>query len=68
MSEVFEIGAGKLAELFPGLKCEACGREVDTAAGGTWVKAGCGTFCPDCVARDRHLAYPTACREPEVQR
>ena len=68
MNEVFEIGAGKLAELFSGLKCEACGREVDAAAGGTWVKAGCGTYCPDCVARDRHLAHPSARRTPEAAR
>ena len=60
--EVFEIGAGKLAELFPDLKCEACGKQLSAASGETWVKAGCGYFCADCVARGRHLTHPSACR------
>ena len=62
--EIFRIDAVKLAELFSGLKCEACGRALEPVAGETWAKVGCGTFCPDCIALDRHLTHPSACRVP----
>jgi hypothetical protein len=60
--EVFEISAEKLVALYPDLKCDACGRRLSASAGETWVKAGCGYFCQDCVRRGRHLTHPAARR------
>ncbi len=59
---VHEIEGRRLVTLFPDLWCEACGRKLADALDETWVKAGCGYFCAECVAKGLHLTHPSACR------
>jgi hypothetical protein len=60
--EVFPIAGRRLDELFPGLRCDRCGRRAADAPEEIWAKAGCAYFCGECVAAGRHLMHPAASR------
>jgi len=60
--EVFEIAGKALAELYPHLRCDACGRSLAEGEDEIWAKVSCGYFCAECIAAGRHLTHPAACR------
>ena len=56
MTELFEISADRLAEAYrKGLNCDGCGAPLTPDPQATWVKAGCGYYCPACQAKGLHL-------------
>jgi hypothetical protein len=43
--EIFEMASDRLAEIYPTLKCDGCGADLQASPVTVWAKAGCGYYC-----------------------